>query len=164
MFALLAWKFSTDLAVLAPSWLAAAGLPLTVLDLRQRRLPNWLVLPAYPVVIGFVAVDAAVSCEPWSLVRSIAGMAIFAIFVGVLYWIFGNRQGVGGGDIKLAGVVGAVLGQSGWGPFSTGMVASWFLAAIVLLPLRVLHAADEKTDMAFDPFLLAGAGVTLLIP
>jgi leader peptidase (prepilin peptidase)/N-methyltransferase len=162
-FALLAWKFSTDLAVLAPSWLAATGVPLTVLDLRQRRLPNWLVLPAYPAIIGLVAVDAAASRASSILIRSITGMAIFMLFMSALYWIFNGRQGLGGGDAKLSGVVGAVLGQTGWTAVSTGMLASWLLAAIALLILRVLRAADNKSVLPFGPFLLAGGAATLLI-
>ena len=163
MFALLAWKIAADLAILAPSWLTTVGVPLTALDFRQRRLPNWLVLPTYPVVIGLVAVCAVVNRTPAILVRAVVGMAVFVIFMGALYWIFGKQQGVGGGDVKLSGVVGAVLGQSGWTDLSTGMLASWILAAIALLALRVVHAADNEPGLAFGPFLLVGGAVALLI-
>ena len=163
LFALLAWKISTDLAILAPSWLAAVGVPLTALDFRQRRLPNWLVLPTYPATIGLVAVAAAVNQAPSILVRAIAGMAVFVIFMGALYWIFGNRQGVGGGDVKLSGVVAVVLGQSGWTALSTGMMVSWVLAAIGLLTLSFLRQANKALGLPFGPFLLVGSAATLLI-
>jgi leader peptidase (prepilin peptidase)/N-methyltransferase len=163
MFALLAWKIATDPAILAPSWLAAVGVPLTALDFRQRRLPNWLVLPTYPATIGLVAVAAAVNQAPSILVRAIAGMAVFVIFMGSLYWIFGKRQGVGGGDVKLSGVIGVVLGQSGWTALSTGMMVSWVLAAIGLLTLSFLRQANKTPGLPFGPFLLVGGAATLLI-
>jgi hypothetical protein len=72
-----------------------------VLDLHQRRLPNWLVLPAYPAIIGLVAVDAATSRAPSILIRSITGMAIFMLFMSALQWIFNGRQGLDG-DVKLS--------------------------------------------------------------
>jgi prepilin peptidase CpaA len=76
----------------------------TFTDLRNRRIPNWLVLP-------FLVVGIAVSAflHGWhGLGQSFAGLGLgFAIY-GLLFFM----GGMGAGDVKLAAAIGAWIGPS----------------------------------------------------
>ena len=74
----------------------------TFMDLRSRRIPNWLVLP-------FLA--AGVAALTWrhgwhGLEHSLAGAGLGLLLFGVLFWM----GGMGAGDVKLCAAIGAWIG------------------------------------------------------
>ena len=114
--------------------LASAGLALFIIDLRVHRLPNPIVLALYPVTVVGLAIDGLVEGE-WPAVRALLGAAVWLAVFG-LVWLISRGRGMGFGDVKLAPVLGAVLGWLGWGPALVGLFAAWIvggIAAIVLL-------------------------------
>lgn len=74
----------------------------TFTDLRNRRIPNWLVLPfllAGIVVSGWL--------HGWHGVgQSFAGMGLGLLIYGFLFWM----GGMGAGDVKLCAAIGAWIG------------------------------------------------------
>ena len=76
----------------------------TFTDLRNRRIPNWLVLPF--LVAG---ICVAGRLHGWSGIgHSLSGVAVGALLFGVLYWL----GGMGMGDLKLCAAIGAWIGPS----------------------------------------------------
>jgi prepilin peptidase CpaA len=73
-----------------------------IVDLRHRRIPNWLVLPslAAGIAIGLARRGAA------GLGASLGGVALAALAMGVLCWL----RAIGMGDLKLCAAVGALVG------------------------------------------------------
>ena len=71
----------------------------TFTDLRNRRIPNWLVLPFLVVGIGVSTWQ-----HGWhGLGQSFAGFALGLLLYGILFWM----GGMGAGDVKLAAAIGA---------------------------------------------------------
>lgn len=130
----------------------AAGTWLTLIDLRVKLLPNAIVHPL-GVVIGAGSLAIAIADHDitrlwWSLVGA-AGM-------WVVYLALALAGGVGGGDLKLAAILGAWLGTVGWEPVLAGAV----LAYVIAIPHTVVILArtrSMKQSIAFGPYLLAGA-------
>jgi len=74
----------------------------TVSDIRNRRIPNWLV---FPFLLGGVVVSAVT--RGWSGVgQSLAGVLLAVFLLGILYWL----GGMGMGDLKLCAAIGAWIG------------------------------------------------------
>jgi prepilin peptidase CpaA len=80
--------------------LSAVLLVAAASDLRTRRIPNWLTLPAIPVG---VTAQAVYGDGLW------AGLAGFGVALGAFFLLFAVGA-MGAGDVKLFAAVGAFLG------------------------------------------------------
>ena len=64
---------------------------------------------------------------------------------------------MGGGDVKLAVLVGFFLAWHGWGAFGFGAAAAFVLGGAAALVLVAFRRATRRTRIAFGPFMLLGA-------
>jgi leader peptidase (prepilin peptidase)/N-methyltransferase len=157
LFAGVAVRFSDQPRLLA-AYLAFAALAiaLALIDLDVRRLPNVLVLPAYPVL----AVLLVIGGDGEALLRAlIAAAALFAFYFLIALAAPGS---MGFGDVKLAGVVGGMLGYLSWGALLVGAFGAFVLGSIVGVGLMMRGSADRKSAVPFGPFMLLGAWVSIL--
>ena len=86
----------------------------------------------------------------------VAGFGAFLLFL-VIYAV--NPQGMGGGDVKLAGLIGLLVGFPGVMVALWGGIVSGGLVAVFLLVLRIRGWKDK---ISFGPFLSSAAIVALL--
>jgi len=150
-----------DVAVLlAHAWLAAASVVLTVVDMRTHRLPDRVVLPGYVVAVLLFGVAALLDSDAEPLLRAVVAGA--ALFGGFLLLRIASPAGLGGGDVKLAGVVGLFLGHAGWEAVPAGLLAAFLLGGLCALALVATRRARGSTALAFGPFLLFGAWCGIL--
>ena len=141
--------------------LAAVGVPLAFFDTRTSRLPNVVTLPAYPVSLALLGAAAPfLAGGTGRFIHALTGMAVAVAFFGVL--VLASPAGIGVGDVKLAGPLGAYLGWLGATAFVAGLLAAWLLAAVTGLGLMLAHRADRKTQIPFGPFLIAATLAVVL--
>jgi leader peptidase (prepilin peptidase) / N-methyltransferase len=134
---------------------AAAGIAcsalvvVTATDLERRIVPNRVVLPAAAAVL---ALNTFWHPSPqWAI--GAAGAAGFLFLAALAY-----PGGMGMGDVKLALLIGALLGRA----TPVGLMLGLFLAlvpSIVLLARQGVGA--RKVGIPFAPFLAAGAVAAL---
>lgn len=65
--------------------------------------------------------------------------------------------GMGAGDLKLAGVLGLVLGYLSVAALLVGAAAGFVFGAVVGVLLMATGAASRKTAIPFGPFMIGGA-------
>jgi leader peptidase (prepilin peptidase)/N-methyltransferase len=130
---------------------------LIAIDLAVFRLPDEIVLPLYPIVFGGLAVTAAMFDVWGSLGRAAAAAAALLAFYFVLALI--NPSGLGLGDVKLSGVLGAFLGWFGWPAVVAGTLAAFVINATVALVLLAAGRVGAKSGIAFGPAMVIGAVV-----
>jgi leader peptidase (prepilin peptidase)/N-methyltransferase len=153
LFALMALRFGAS-PVLPAFWLLAAlAVVLTVIDLRHKRLPDLLTLPAYPAVLALFGVAAL--AQPGGGHRFLAALigltAAYLLFL-LLHVI--NPGGMGWGDVKLSGVLGLYLGWLGAAALVAGLFGAFLLAGITGLGLMAAGKATLKTQIPLGPFML----------
>jgi leader peptidase (prepilin peptidase)/N-methyltransferase len=136
-------------------YFAAVSIVLTAIDIDTHRLPNLIVVPAYPVVAIALTVAAVASGDLASLARAAAGAALLFALYFALALI--SPRGMGMGDVKLAGVVGLMLGWFGWAPLAVGALAGFLLGGVFGIILIVLRRASRSSGIPFGPWMLAGA-------
>jgi leader peptidase (prepilin peptidase) / N-methyltransferase len=143
----LAFGFSPEAAV--ASFFCAALVAVSVGDLERRIIPNRIVLPAAAVVL---AAQTLLSPSPeWALAAF--GASLFLFLAALAY-----PAGMGMGDVKLALLLGAMLGRTVPVAMMIGMIAALVPSTVLL----IRHgSAARKMGIPFGPFLAFGGIVGL---
>jgi leader peptidase (prepilin peptidase) / N-methyltransferase len=158
---LLLGRFGGQPDVVAFAFFGAIGVALAAIDIAAQRLPDRLTLPAYPILIAMLGVAALLGGDAAALGRALLGcLALSGCFL-VLALV---RPGhLGGGDIKLAGLTGLLLGWLGWPALIAGAALAFVLSAIVSLALLAARRITLHSAMSFGPFLVAGTVLAALM-
>jgi leader peptidase (prepilin peptidase)/N-methyltransferase len=145
-------------------YLGAIGATLTLIDLDVRRLPDLIVLPSYPIAFVLLLVPTVVTGQWDALLRAV--LAGFALGVGyfVLALVSPGGGGLGLGDVKLAGVLGLLLGWLGWGPAIFSVFAAFITGGVIALVQLLTGRASRSSHIAFGPAMILGAWMALMLP
>ena len=107
-------------------------------DLRFRRIPNWLTLPAAATAIVYHTAMNGLEGFLFSLEGMALGIAILLPFY--------LKGGMGAGDVKLLGVVGAFLGPHA---AFTAFLFTALVGGIYALALLIFHGYLKKTILRY---------------
>ncbi|HCC68682.1 MAG TPA: prepilin peptidase [Nitrospiraceae bacterium] len=165
-YAVTLWKFNplTSMFFAWPSLIVylcfvSSLIIITFVDLEHQIIPDRITLPGIPLALLF---GSTILPDPFlrstflgfksSLIGLLLGGGLFYL-VAVL-----SRGGMGGGDIKLMAMVGALLGWKG------ALFATFFgslTGAIVGIYLMIFKGKGRKSKIPFGPFLAFGAILSL---
>jgi len=156
--------FGWSVELIAFLYLSSAGLALTMIDIAVHRLPNVIVLPSYLVLGGIFLVGSIVG-TPWGgewaqLLRAVLAGLVLYVFYFLLVLIY--PKGMGFGDVKLAGVLGAALGWFSGGHLLVGSFAAFLLGGVLSIILLLIGKAKRGTGIPFGPWMILGAGVGVI--
>lgn len=145
-------------------YLGAVGAALAFIDLDVHRLPDLIVLPSYPIAFVLLLVPTVVTGQWGAMLRAVlAGAALFAVYL-TLALISPGGGGLGFGDVKLAGVLGLLLGWLGWSPVIISVLAAFIAGGVIALILLLLGRASRSSHIAFGPSMILGGWVALMFP
>lgn len=138
---------------LIANWVfCSALLVISVIDLHHQIIPDEISLPG--ILVGFLF---ALWVGKISWVESLLGILLGGGSFLLIAWGYekiSKREGLGGGDIKLLGMIGAWLGVKS---LLIVIVLSSLLGSIVGIGAMVFQKKDFKTAIPFGPFLALGA-------
>jgi leader peptidase (prepilin peptidase)/N-methyltransferase len=143
----LAFGFSAEAAT--ASFSCAALVAISVVDIERRIIPNRIVLPAAAVVLS--AQTLLFPSPEWALAA--LGAALFLFLAALAY-----PAGMGMGDVKLALLLGAMLGRTVPVAMMIGMIAALVPSTVLLIRYG---SAARKMGIPFGPFLAFGGIVSL---
>ncbi|GEN78853.1 prepilin peptidase [Actinotalea fermentans] len=142
-------------------YLGAVCFALALIDLDVHRLPDAIVLPSY-VVVGAGLVLASWLTDDWgALLRALIGGA--ALWIGYYVLMSVKPGGMGYGDVKLAGLLGAVTAWLGWGAFAIGAFAAFLLGGVYAIGLLLAGRAGRKSRVPFGPWMVLGAALGVAV-
>ncbi len=127
------------------------------IDLEHMILPDEITLGG--LVIGLIG--AALNPER-SFLEALFGVLFgggILWLVAYVYFVFTGREGLGGGDIKLLGWLGALLG---WKAIPFIILSSSVLGSVVGILASRNNNDGLKTMIPFGPFLALGALLYIL--
>jgi leader peptidase (prepilin peptidase)/N-methyltransferase len=134
--------------------LVTALVPITLIDLDHRLIPNKITGPAAAAaVIAIGVLDSDFLVE--ALIAALAGGGFFFI-AAVLY-----PRGMGMGDVKLAGMLGLYLGRSVAPAILIALIGGVLVGAAVIA--RKGAKEGRKTAVPFGPFLALGGVVAFFV-
>lgn len=151
-FALVVGRFGLSVSALIGLIFFSALLVLAGIDLEHQILPDLITLPGIPLglLMGMLLPEA-------SLLSSAEGLVLGG---GIFYLVaLLSRGGMGGGDIKLAAMIGAFLG---WQRLLLTIFLATLFGSVVGIPLLALKLKGRKDPIPFGPFLSLGAFISLI--
>ncbi len=126
----------------------------TFIDLDHRIIPDVITLPGIPIFFGL-----AFLLPESNWVNSVLGILVGGGSLLIVAWVYAlltGKEGMGGGDIKLLAMAGALVGWKG--ALFTIFVSSAAGALIgIILMLRTRKGL--KLAVPFGPFIALGAVV-----
>lgn len=152
LFALAAYEFGLSLALVWALVLISALVALAGIDLEHRLLPNVVVGPA--ALVGFVLSVAGDPGRWWVYLVSAFGVAAGLFALALAY-----PGGMGMGDVKMGGMLGAFLG-----PYAALTVfLGAFLGALVGGVLMARGKVRRRSALPFGVFLAVAGVFTLFL-
>jgi leader peptidase (prepilin peptidase) / N-methyltransferase len=149
----LRWDLPAHLVV------GAMGATVILVDARLHKIATRLVYPAAGVVMVLLGVavvaDGSGGFGFGDLGRAlVCGFGAFAFI-----WILGliSPAGMGDGDARLVLSLGTLLGWHSYRIGYFGLLAGFLLGSVFGVMLIIIRRAGRKTQIAFGPYLVAGA-------
>ena len=161
LFVAAALRLGADPALPAFLVVFAALLAISAVDLERYIVPNRILYPALFVAAPLLVLAAAADGE-WS---SLWGAALGgALAWGLLFAIhMASPRGMGFGDVRLAGLVGMLLGWLSIGHVLLGLFLGFLTAAVVGVALVLAGTRGRKDKVPFGPFLALGTILAVLV-
>jgi leader peptidase (prepilin peptidase)/N-methyltransferase len=165
LFGVAFWRLGLSPELPAVLAFIFGGVLLAVIDWRVHRLPTRLVYYTLAGVTGGLAFASLVSWEWKPLATALAGAALFAGAYGLIWFVSQRMVGLmvlGFGDVRLALVLGALLGWYGLEYVYYGALLGQLLALIVGIGLCI-RERRLRLHFAFGPPLLIGTLAVVLL-
>jgi leader peptidase (prepilin peptidase)/N-methyltransferase len=148
--------FGLSLHALAAYAFIATLMVVSFIDLDHRIIPDVISLPGIPI---FFVAALAVPTVTWqdSAIGILAGGgSLYAVAWG--YQLMTGREGMGGGDIKLLAMIGAMIG---WRGILFTLFAASAIGTLAGMLLMIRSGKGMKLAIPFGPFLAMGAIIYL---
>ena len=149
-------KFGLSLETVIYFAFIACLLVVTFIDLDHRIIPDVITLPGIPICFAASFVLPDITYKAALLGILVGGGSLF--LVAWVYSLITKKEGMGGGDIKLLAMMGALLGWQ-------GVLFTVFVSSLVgtLSGLAVMLKSRQGMKLAvpFGPFLAIG-GITYI--
>lgn len=145
------WRFGFSGEAFVAAYFCAALVVLSAIDAERRILPDLIVLPSWVLVLA-----AQIALYPGRTLEWVAGSLGASLFLFLA--LVAYPRGMGMGDVKLALLLGAMLGKA----VSVGLMVGMLSALVFSTVLFAQHGlAARKMAIPFGPFLAFGALVAL---
>ena len=160
-FAAVTWALWPGSGLPAALAVTAFGLLLAPIDMAVQRLPNPVVAAAAGAAVLLLVAAAVATGQYGALLRAALAAAAMGGGYLLLALIPGGQLGLG--DVKLAAVLGLVLGWLGWGYVLAGAALPHLVNGPVVLVLLATGRVRRGAALPLGPALLAGALLAVLL-
>lgn len=127
------------------------------IDLNEQIVPDVISLPG--IVIGFII---SFFVPYISFINSALGVLVgggIILIIGMAGSVIFKKEAMGGGDVKLAAMIGAFLG---WRYIVISLFLGFFLGALAGIFLIMSKIKSREDTVPFGPFIVLGSFITLL--
>jgi leader peptidase (prepilin peptidase)/N-methyltransferase len=152
-------KFGASLTFLALFIFCSALVVITFIDLEHQIIPDIISLPGIPLgfISSFFISDLYREGTLLGWKSSLIGVAVGGgslWFVAGVYQLITEKEGMGGGDIKLLAMMGAFLG---WPAIPFVIFVSSLIGSVIGITIMLIQKKDSRLAIPFGPFLGFGA-------
>jgi prepilin signal peptidase PulO-like enzyme (type II secretory pathway) len=147
-------------------YIASVLVVIFVFDLKHYLIPDKVLFPA--IIIAFVyRVLGNWKLPAWPVGREIGNLTFvlnyfYAILAGAgfffLLWLISKGKWMGFGDVKLAVLLGLILGFPN---ILAALFSAFFIGSVVSIFLMAKKIKGMKSEVPFAPFLIAGTFIAM---
>lgn len=151
------WHFGLSWQCIAALFFTWTLLALAIIDFDTQLLPDDITLP---LLWGGLLLGLGNLFVP--LQDAVIGAASGYMILWCVYWLFKlitGREGMGYGDFKLLGALGAWLG---WQAIPQIILLSSVAGALFGITMMVFRGRDRQIPMPFGPYLATAGWIVLL--
>ena len=141
--------------------LISVGVPLSMMDIISRRLPNVLTSALFVLSAIIISISGIVDHASSRVISSFIDSLVLSI--SFLIVSFATRGGMGMGDVKLSAGIGLIAGFYGTQTLFLSTLLSFILGALVGVALLLLRKGNLKTTLPFGPFMIIGQLVAMWV-
>lgn len=135
---------------------ACVLLVITFIDIDYQIIPDSLSIGG--IVVGLALVWWLPVSYPEALIGLGVGAGLLIVVIYGYYFLTG-KQGMGGGDVKLLGMIGVF---TGWEGVLFTIFMGSLLGSLVGIPWALLQKKNMQAAIPFGPFLALGAFINVL--
>jgi leader peptidase (prepilin peptidase)/N-methyltransferase len=161
LFATVTARFGASVELPPYLYLATVGVTLTLIDFDLRRLPDSVILPSYIVTVVLLMPAGAASGDLYAAARALAGMVALIGLYFALALAYPN--GLGLGDVKLAGLVGLYVAWLSWDALFVTAAGGLLIACAVGTTGLATHAAPRNAAVRVAPCLVSAALLAMFV-
>ncbi len=137
---------------------SSAMIVITFIDIDLKIIPNEISIPGIPIGLAcsfLMPQTHGAGTSPFisSLIGMVLGGGVLWA-VGAGYYLITKKEGMGFGDVKLMGMVGAFLG---WQSIPFTLLTGSFFGLLYAIPFVIIPKKGRYHQIPFGPFLAAGA-------
>jgi len=147
------FSLNSYITILYLFYIASALIVIFVYDLKHYIIPDKVLFPAVAITLLFRLVENFSSISNYLLAALVAAGFFFLIFA------LSKGRAMGFGDVKLAVLMGLLLGMSN---VLVALFLAFFFGAIIGIILMVYQKKNLKSEIPFGPFLIEGTFIALL--
>ena len=125
---------------------------ISFIDVDSKTIPDIISIPGIPVFFFASFALPKVTYIDTAIGILAGGGSLF--IVALTYYLLTKKEGMGGGDIKLLAMIGAIIGWKG--VFFTVFIAS-MVGTLTGLSMMLFAKGNMKMVVPFGPFLSIGA-------
>ena len=157
IYLIIYWIYGLSIQTLIYIILSSALIIIAFIDLNQQIIPDVISLPG--IVIGFIL---SFFVPYIAFINSALGVVVgggVILIIGLGGSVIFKKEAMGGGDIKLAAMIGAFLG---WRYIIISLFLGFFLGALIGIILIMTKIKKREDVIPFGPFIVLGSLLTLL--
>lgn len=162
--AICAWHFGYGWEALMAIGLTCVLVVISLIDFDHQIIPDSIALPLLWVGLlmslfhPLAGADTLFIAPQDAIVGAIAGyLSLWIVYQ--LFKLITGKEGMGHGDFKLLGALGAWLG---WQALPTIILMSAVVGAIIGIVLIVFRGRDRQIPIPFGPYLAAAGWIVML--
>lgn len=152
LYLLLFWKFGFQWVTLEYALFIFGVVVVSFIDLDHFILPDVFTLSG--CLLGLLGAFLNPEREVLDALFGLLMGGGFLWLIAYGYWVLKKEEGMGGGDIKLLGWIGAVLG---WKSIPFVIFVSSISGSLIGLTIMLKNRGNLKTVIPFGPYLVFGA-------
>lgn len=149
--------YDRPVAFITRLFLFYTAIPLTLIDLRYRILPDVITLGTLPFALLLGGANPELGWRGALLGVCVGGGLLY--FVAKTYELLRGREGLGFGDVKYMALIGAILG---WQGVLIVLGLASILGSFVGIAFGLTRRTGLQTALPFGPFLAAAALIVCL--